>query len=276
MRRVNAWGHVVEKFKNGLAEWKAKSMSLGDRLTLIGWEIDGMRIEFSSSFRGVMGDGRDIRFWVDRDKWRWVLGKDGEFTVKELARLVEEMIPHVESGSHETLWNKLAPKKVNIFVWMALKGRLHVCVELDKKGIDLDSVLCCCCNNIMETCAHCLVTYDLAMSVWEKVFNWWKVGTVNSFSIDELFSSNGVVNVPIDQCEQCKGTHYTKEYPLKEEGKTLKKSYYTQFGRPFQGGGYGATALGFYHKNNPNPSYQSMEETLSKFMSESAKDMKKL
>ncbi|GKF19130.1 DNA-directed DNA polymerase [Tanacetum coccineum] len=46
-------------------------------------------------------------------------------------------------------------------------------------------------------------------------------------------------------CEQCKGPHYTKDCPLKEEG------------------------------NNANPSYQerrqSIEGTLSKFMSESAK-----
>ncbi|GJS81272.1 hypothetical protein Tco_0747813 [Tanacetum coccineum] len=44
---------------------------------------------------------------------------------------------------------------------------------------------------------------------------------------------------------------------------------------PFQGGRYRATAPGFYKRNNANPSYQelrqSMEETLSKFMSESAK-----
>ncbi|GJX73360.1 hypothetical protein Tco_0311955 [Tanacetum coccineum] len=76
-------------------------------------------------------------------------------------------------------------------------------------------------------------------------------------------------------CEQCKGPHYTKDCPLKEEGKTLKEAYYTQFGAPFQGGGYRATAPGFYQRNNANPSYQerrqSMEETLSKFMSESAK-----
>ncbi|GJQ97508.1 hypothetical protein Tco_0008647 [Tanacetum coccineum] len=55
-------------------------------------------------------------------------------------------------------------------------------------------------------------------------------------------------------CEQCKGPHYTKDCPLKEEGKTLEEAYYT---------------------NNANPSYQerrqSMEDTLSKFMSESAK-----
>ncbi|GJU83136.1 hypothetical protein Tco_1285501 [Tanacetum coccineum] len=69
-------------------------------------------------------------------------------------------------------------------------------------------------------------------------------------------------------CEQCKGPH-TKDCPLKEE------AYYTQFGRPFQGWGYRVAALGFYQRNNTNPSYQErrqyMKETLSKFMSESAK-----
>ncbi|GJS99505.1 DNA-directed DNA polymerase [Tanacetum coccineum] len=76
-------------------------------------------------------------------------------------------------------------------------------------------------------------------------------------------------------CKQCKGPHYTKDCPLKEEGKTLEEAYYTQFGGPFQGGGYSATALGYYQRNNANPSYQeqrqSMEDTLSKFMGESAK-----
>ncbi|GJZ73917.1 hypothetical protein Tco_0638063 [Tanacetum coccineum] len=54
-------------------------------------------------------------------------------------------------------------------------------------------------------------------------------------------------------CEQCKG-NYTKDCPLKEEGKTLKEAYYTQFGAPFQGGGYRAAAPGFYQRNNTNPS----------------------
>ncbi|GJY12613.1 gypsy/ty3 retroelement polyprotein [Tanacetum coccineum] len=57
-------------------------------------------------------------------------------------------------------------------------------------------------------------------------------------------------------CEQCKGPHYTKDCPLKEEGKTLEEAYYTQFGTPFQGGGYRAAAPGFYQRNNANPSFQ--------------------
>ncbi|GJT32452.1 hypothetical protein Tco_0922871 [Tanacetum coccineum] len=76
-------------------------------------------------------------------------------------------------------------------------------------------------------------------------------------------------------CEQCEGPHYTKDCPLKEEWKPLEEAYYTQFDEPFQGGGYRATAPGFYQRNNANPLYQErrqlMEDTLSKFMGESAK-----
>ncbi|GKE25575.1 retrovirus-related pol polyprotein from transposon TNT 1-94 [Tanacetum coccineum] len=45
-------------------------------------------------------------------------------------------------------------------------------------------------------------------------------------------------------CELCKGPHYTKDCPLKEEGNTLEEAYYTQ---------------------------QTLEESLTKFMAESAK-----
>ncbi|GJS06382.1 putative reverse transcriptase domain-containing protein [Tanacetum coccineum] len=77
-------------------------------------------------------------------------------------------------------------------------------------------------------------------------------------------------------CEKYKEPHYTKDCPLKEEGKTLEEAYYTQFGAPFQQGEqYRAAPPGFYQRNNANPSYQeqrqSMEESLSKFMSELAK-----
>ncbi|GJT98260.1 hypothetical protein Tco_1093778 [Tanacetum coccineum] len=77
-------------------------------------------------------------------------------------------------------------------------------------------------------------------------------------------------------CELCKGPHYTKDCPQKEEGKTLEEAYYTQFGAPYQPGGqYRAAGPGFYQRNNGNSSYPdrrpSLEESLTKFMAESAK-----
>ncbi|GJW78618.1 hypothetical protein Tco_0140300 [Tanacetum coccineum] len=97
----------------------------------------------------------------------------------------------------------------------------------------------------------------------------------------EIKKVNEKVYVAQVGCEQCKGPHYTKDCPLKEEGKTLEEAYYMQYGGPFQGVGFKGKrlltptpTLGFYQRNNVNPSYQewrqSMEDTLSKFMNESA------
>ncbi|GJY70232.1 hypothetical protein Tco_0473935 [Tanacetum coccineum] len=77
-------------------------------------------------------------------------------------------------------------------------------------------------------------------------------------------------------CELCGGPHYTKDCPLKKEAKTVEDAYYTQFGVPFLNPGmYRAAALGFYQRDNGNPSYherrQTMEESLSKFMVKYAK-----
>ncbi|GKA38879.1 hypothetical protein Tco_0731430, partial [Tanacetum coccineum] len=77
-------------------------------------------------------------------------------------------------------------------------------------------------------------------------------------------------------CELCNGPHYSKDCPLKEEGKTLEEAYYTQFGVPVPNTGrYSAAAPGFYQRDNGNPSYQerrqTMEESLNKFMVEFSK-----
>nr|GEU82066.1 hypothetical protein [Tanacetum cinerariifolium] len=70
----------------------------------------------------------------------------------------------------------------------------------------------------------------------------------NGTSTREIKKVNEKVYVAQVRCELCKGPHYTKDCPPKEEGKTLEEAYYTQLERR-----------------------QSMEESLSKFMAESAK-----
>ncbi|GJW56166.1 hypothetical protein Tco_0102897 [Tanacetum coccineum] len=100
-----------------LGHWVGGSGSgVWNDIVRVGEEIDGMGLEFTTSCIGELGDGRDIRFWVDRwvdnqrlcdrfprlyhldrrkegcvgdkgswvndvwDKWRWMLGEDGEKT----------------------------------------------------------------------------------------------------------------------------------------------------------------------------------------------------
>nr|GEX84561.1 hypothetical protein [Tanacetum cinerariifolium] len=71
-------------------------------------------------------------------------------------------------------------------------------------------------------------------------------------------------------------TTYTKDCPLKEKRNTLEEAYYIQLRAPYQPAGqYRAAGPGFYQCNNRNSSYpdqrQTLEETLTKFMAESAK-----
>ncbi|GJZ04290.1 putative reverse transcriptase domain-containing protein [Tanacetum coccineum] len=54
-------------------------------------------------------------------------------------------------------------------------------------------------------------------------------------------------------CEQCKSPHYTKDCPLKEEGKTLEEDYYTQFGKGSYGPQFSKTYSEASHINNSIP-----------------------
>ncbi|GJX03381.1 hypothetical protein Tco_0189297 [Tanacetum coccineum] len=84
---------------------KLKEGGVWGDMIKIGEEFDSLGLDFSSYFEGVVGNDRDIRFWIDR----WVRNFRGR--VKDLSRLVEENILDVERGGQETIWNKLVLKK---------------------------------------------------------------------------------------------------------------------------------------------------------------------
>ncbi|GKB86160.1 RNA-directed DNA polymerase, eukaryota, reverse transcriptase zinc-binding domain protein [Tanacetum coccineum] len=128
-----------------------------------------------------------------KDRWKWLLADNGIFSVKALTKLIEEKCIGVGNNIGETIRNKLVPKKVNIFMCRVGRGRLPVRVELDKRGIDLHTLLCPSCDEACETIDHSLVFCNDAMNIWGKVFEWWKIGNVNAFSTNEMSRYNGNV-----------------------------------------------------------------------------------
>lgn len=78
------------------------------------------------------------------------------------------------------------PRKVNIFIWRLRLSRIPVRVVLDCIGMDLDSLLCPCCQDIVESVDHCFIWCKWVQEGWGKIFKWWSMGSFNGGSIEDL------------------------------------------------------------------------------------------
>ncbi|XP_071728111.1 uncharacterized protein [Rutidosis leptorrhynchoides] len=127
-----------------------------------------------------------------KDSWSWNLAGNGLFTTKKLTSIIDEKILNHELFVHNEsfLKNKLVPLKVAIFIWRALKKRIPVRTELDKRGIDLDSVRCPLCDHGVESIEHTLIFCRHAMDIWIRVYRWWGLRPVTNLSLNKLFKGN--------------------------------------------------------------------------------------
>ncbi|XP_071729150.1 uncharacterized protein [Rutidosis leptorrhynchoides] len=113
--------------------------------------------------------------------------KDILYTVKDCSVLVDKVILPRAVNSIESLRNGLVPKKVEVFIWRARLGRIPVRFELDKRGIDLNSVRCPICDGDIETVEHILFSCQVAKDIWAKVLKWWGYNSV-IFGFEDIFN----------------------------------------------------------------------------------------
>ncbi|XP_071713336.1 uncharacterized protein [Rutidosis leptorrhynchoides] len=73
------------------------------------------------------------------DSWSWALSSNGCFNCKSLSGLIDSKLLNNTSVLAGTMRNNLVPKKVEVFIWRARKGRIPALAELDKRGVDLHS-----------------------------------------------------------------------------------------------------------------------------------------
>ncbi|GJR49113.1 putative ribonuclease H-like domain-containing protein [Tanacetum coccineum] len=70
MSCIGAWRPVIEKFKNRLAEWKAKSMSFGGCLTLVKSYLGSLPYYYLSMFREPLSVINILRVFIKGFLWR--------------------------------------------------------------------------------------------------------------------------------------------------------------------------------------------------------------
>ena len=59
-------------------------------------------------------------------------------------------------------------------------------INLDHRGVDLDSVRCPMCDEDVETEDHVFVSCKIAVDTWKEVAKWWKIPYDSSFDLHDV------------------------------------------------------------------------------------------
>ncbi|GJT67243.1 zinc finger BED domain-containing protein RICESLEEPER 2-like protein [Tanacetum coccineum] len=111
-----------------------------------------------------------ITLFDSKDRWRWSLKGCGEFTVSSVRNLLDaNSLPVVSS---KTRWIKAVPIKVNIHAWKVKLDILPTRLNISKRSMDIESILCPLCEKNVESSSHIFFTCPISREIFRKVLLW--------------------------------------------------------------------------------------------------------
>ncbi|GKA69480.1 RNA-directed DNA polymerase, eukaryota, reverse transcriptase zinc-binding domain protein [Tanacetum coccineum] len=140
----------------------------------------------SSQFDFLLAAIGDVVLSDQRDSWKWSLHASVGFSVASVRLLVDEHTLEVDNVA--TRWNKCIPIKVNIFLWRLGLNKLPSKINLQRKGIDVGSVLCPICQDDVESVNHLFFNCDMAKHLWNLLAKWWDLDIPVCANILEWYS----------------------------------------------------------------------------------------
>ncbi|PWA65521.1 reverse transcriptase domain, Reverse transcriptase zinc-binding domain protein [Artemisia annua] len=105
-----------------------------------------------------------------RDSWTCSLNSLNTYTVSSMRYAIDSST--LVSTIDKVKWNKTLPIKINIHSWRLRKDRLPTRLNLDARGIDIDSLCCPVCNDAIESTPHLFVECTIAADIWARIKDW--------------------------------------------------------------------------------------------------------
>ncbi|GJT14880.1 RNA-directed DNA polymerase, eukaryota, reverse transcriptase zinc-binding domain protein [Tanacetum coccineum] len=140
----------------------------------------------SFQFEALQDALKDVVLSDHRDSWKWSLDNSAGFSVASVRRLIDSRILVIDQNA--TSWNRCVPNKVNVFLWRLSLNKLPFRVNLDRKGIDVGSVLCLICQDDVESVNHIFFSCEMAKVLWDLLAKWWELDIPVCANISEWFS----------------------------------------------------------------------------------------
>nr|GEW38358.1 RNA-directed DNA polymerase, eukaryota [Tanacetum cinerariifolium] len=116
------------------------------------------------------------------DRWFWALEGSGEFTTSVRKMIDDFMLPEVSS---KTRWIKAVPIKVKVHAWKVKLDGLPIILNISRRGIDIESILCPMCDKAVESTSHIFFTCQMSKEILRKISRWWDIDYMEISSYEE-------------------------------------------------------------------------------------------
>nr|GEW22622.1 RNA-directed DNA polymerase, eukaryota [Tanacetum cinerariifolium] len=147
---------IIDRIVNGQWHWNWSRADIGTRNR--------------PYLRDLLMEISQIDISVDEDTCTWSLADDGIFSVRSARRLIDSKL--LSSIQTSILWDKILPRKVNIFLWRLSLDRLSHHLNLTSRGLDIPTISCSLCNGNVESADHVFFECDLVKEIRSFVRKW--------------------------------------------------------------------------------------------------------
>nr|GEU31000.1 RNA-directed DNA polymerase, eukaryota [Tanacetum cinerariifolium] len=155
---------IIDRIENGKWIWN--------------WSRNDLGVRKTAYFRDLLIEISRVDIFTVGDTCIWSLAKDDIFSVKEARQVIDDKI--LPSLATSTSWDKILPRKVNIFIWRLMLDRLN----LSSCGIDIQSISCPFCNGNVKSSNHICFECDISLKVWILVRIWCNITSPTFTSLE--------------------------------------------------------------------------------------------
>ncbi|GKD61930.1 RNA-directed DNA polymerase, eukaryota, reverse transcriptase zinc-binding domain protein [Tanacetum coccineum] len=144
------------------------------------------QVDLGSSLRRMPGDGVERMQFFElktsleglqmsnmNDRWTWTMVGMGDFSVASARKYIDDKKLH--GPSIITRWVKAVPIKINVMAWKVRFDYLPTRLNLSRRGLELQSILCPICNKEVESTKHLFFACSTVCDLYRKIASWWDI-----------------------------------------------------------------------------------------------------
>ncbi|GJT15038.1 putative RNA-directed DNA polymerase, eukaryota, reverse transcriptase zinc-binding domain protein [Tanacetum coccineum] len=213
MTMCSNWIAIIQKFSSKLSLWKARLLLVRGRLSLIKSILGNLPTYHMSIYMKPVVVRKNLeslhnKFFIGSDqdeKKDNMVEMEEVFNEQETWRKIEnegstqfwnDIWRYSRGGAESSQFdasqaalgnNRCIPFKVNVFLWRLNLNKLPSRVNLDRKRINVGSILCPICHGDVEMVNHTFFNCGMAKDLWALLAKWWELDIPMSANILEWY-----------------------------------------------------------------------------------------